>query len=132
MQQDLPQMILRLRSQLGVWRVECENGWTVRELKEHLAQQKHVNLDTIAHTPLSRDGKGQQVFPDDATVGSLGLSHGDMVFLLFDEESRNTMGTIVVAFFAVISFAFVAKHELTSAPGGICCLQCTRRAKRSA
>lgn len=122
-------MLLRIRSQLGVWRVECEDGWTVRELKEHLAQQKHVPMETIVHTPLSRDGKGQEVFPDHATIGSLGLSHGDMVFLLFDEESRNTMGesTWLVAAVPAAAVAFV-----TLLGGEMRRGQCTRRARRSA
>lgn len=85
-------MLLRVRSQLGVWRIECDNSWTVHQFKEHLAAQKHLDVQSVMDTPLSLDSKGQTVLPEEAEIGSLGLSHGDMIFLLFDEQNRNTMG----------------------------------------
>lgn len=92
-------MLLRVRSPLGVWRIECDPSWTIRDLKRHIATTRHLDEGPLVSTPMSRDPKGQQPLADNARLSALNLNTGDMLHLHLNEEDRSRMSKASVLLF---------------------------------
>ncbi|CAM9449225.1 unnamed protein product, partial [Phaeothamnion confervicola] len=78
-------MLMRVRSQVGVWRVtDVVPETTVQELRDRVSKEHNVDLSDNAKQPLTLkpNVKGDQPpLPLEVTLGSLGLQHGDMLHL---------------------------------------------------
>ncbi|CAM9492145.1 unnamed protein product [Discosporangium mesarthrocarpum] len=113
-------MIIRVRTHGGVWRVNnLSPETTIRELRERLSSEHNTDLSDSTQQPLTLrpNPKGEDKgLTLTATLGSLGLSHGDMVHLHLDESMQgmaheeaagpkkiNADGTIVQQSFEDIS-----------------------------
>lgn len=79
-------MLLRVRSNVGTWRVEGVDpaSTTVAQLKARVLAEHHVTPH--ASQVFSLDPGGQRVMPEGATLEALGLRHGDLVHLRIREE----------------------------------------------
>eukprot|EP00953_Heterococcus_sp_UTEX-ZZ885_P009986 5849-Heterococcus_DN1.PRE.4 len=83
-------MLLRVRSQVGQWRLtDVTPGTTVGELRAQLGREHNVDLSDSSTQPLTKtpnpSGK-EPSLPTHASVNSLGLKHGDMLHLRLDES----------------------------------------------
>ncbi|CAM9269390.1 unnamed protein product [Choristocarpus tenellus] len=113
-------MIIRVRTHVGVWRVnDLSSNTTIRELRQRLSIEHNADLSDGRRQPLTLrpNPKGEAAgLPLTATLGSLGLGHGDMVHLHLDESMQgmaheeavgpkkiNADGTIVQQTFEDIS-----------------------------
>ena len=77
-------MIIRVRTQLGTWKVRDVNEEdTIGDLKARVASEHNTNLQERNFT--SQPG-GSIVIPDHLTVSQSGLTNGAQVYLLVDEE----------------------------------------------
>lgn len=86
-------MIIRVRTHAGVWRVnDLTPETTIAELRQRLSMEHNTDLSDGARQPLTLQpnpkGEGAGLLLT-ATLGSLGLSHGDMVHLHLDESIRD-------------------------------------------
>jgi len=82
-------MLLRIRSRVGTERVEVLESDTLVSLKEKVG-----SLFNVSHFSLSRNPNGTDCLQNEhASLQSLRLKHGDMLFLISDEEPIcNTSG----------------------------------------
>jgi nuclear protein localization protein 4 homolog len=80
-----PTMIVRVRSNVGVWRVEgLEPSSTGQDILNGIAQTRpHV----VYEKPLSRDPSGQEPIDMGMTLQSQNLQHGSMIYCRVDPAS---------------------------------------------
>ena len=84
---SLGKMIIRVRTQLGTWKVRDVNAEdTIADLKSRVEKEHNTNLEGRDFT--SQPG-GSIVLPGHLTVSQAGLSNGDQVYLLVDEEQTS-------------------------------------------
>jgi hypothetical protein len=77
-------MIIRVRTQLGTWKVRDVNAEdTMADLKTRVESEHNTSL--LGRDFTSQPG-GSIVIPDHLTVSQAGLGNGDQVYLLVDEE----------------------------------------------
>lgn len=88
-------MLIRLRSRDGLERIQLEDGASVTALMLAIQQQLGVPLEQqrISRDPAlltAKDGAGISLLNDyrEAPLQSLGVSHGDLLFLLYDMERQ--------------------------------------------
>jgi len=76
--------ILRIRTQIGTWRLEdVKPTDTIGHLKARLEDEHRTEF---LDKPISKDPGGKVTLPLTATVASLGLKNGDMIFASVNEE----------------------------------------------
>lgn len=95
LRQTLNPMLIRLRSRDGLERIQLEDGASVTALMLAIQQQLGVPLEQqrISRDPAlltAKDGAGISLLNDyrEAPLQSLGVSHGDLLFLLYDMERQ--------------------------------------------
>jgi len=76
-------MLLRVRTHLGVWKVEVPDDATAADLKRVLVQK--YNPEGGLPQPLTRDPRWQEALDDDAPLAAGGVAHGDMIYLRLEE-----------------------------------------------
>ncbi|KXZ49382.1 hypothetical protein GPECTOR_21g608 [Gonium pectorale] len=87
-------MLLRLRSRDGLERIEVPDNATLSALKSAIHERLAIPLDDmlLSKQPALLTSKEPYSFRDmainDATLKSLGVSHGDMVYLLYSFERQ--------------------------------------------
>lgn len=83
-------MILRIRSQVGQWRVnDVFPEMTIAALRQRIGVEHNVDLSDAYGQPLTlkpNPRKTEPPLPDYATIRSLKLSHGDELHLTLDES----------------------------------------------
>ncbi|OQR86917.1 NPL4-like protein [Achlya hypogyna] len=83
-------MLIRVRSKAGTWRVPDLTGTsTVGDIKAWIASEHAIAVDRQV---ISADVKQANVLSDTATLRSLQVGHGDMLYLEFDGEAISTTG----------------------------------------
>ncbi|CAM9751683.1 unnamed protein product [Chrysoparadoxa australica] len=82
-------MILRVRSQVGQWRVHgVTRETTIAQLREQIGKEHNLDLSDGEAQPLSLKPNAlgdQPALPLGKTLQELGLAHGDMLHLKLDE-----------------------------------------------
>ncbi|KAG2443114.1 hypothetical protein HYH02_009527 [Chlamydomonas schloesseri] len=87
-------MLIRLRSRDGLERIEVEDGASLSALKGAIHARLGIPLDDmhLSKQPALLTSKEPYSFRDmainDASLKSLGVSHGDMVYLLYSFERQ--------------------------------------------
>uniref|UniRef100_A0A383VRV9 MPN domain-containing protein n=1 Tax=Tetradesmus obliquus TaxID=3088 RepID=A0A383VRV9_TETOB len=88
-------MLIRLRSRDGLERIQLEDGASVTAFMLAIQQQLGVPLEQqrISRDPAlltAKDGAGISLLNDyrEAPLQSLGVTHGDLLFLLYDMERQ--------------------------------------------
>jgi nuclear protein localization family protein 4 len=77
-------MIVRVRTQLGTWRLQNVKGTdTIGSLRDRLEEEHKTDL---CGRPLTRDPGGSEPIADHMTVSTAKIGHGDIIFALVDEE----------------------------------------------
>lgn len=72
-------MIIRVRNNLGTWKISLEETSTLDDLKEAIAVNYKLDRESIA---LGKEISVAEPFmPDTASLSSLGINAGDLVFL---------------------------------------------------
>ena len=72
--------VVRVRQNLGVWKLSLDDSVTLlSQLKERIFLEHKIPVESQI---LSRDIEGVQVLePDDATLESIGIEHGTLIYL---------------------------------------------------
>lgn len=74
-------MLLRIRSNVGVWRIEIEDSATLQDVKQTIAQNRpHV----VYEKEFSSDPAGRELLEPNHALTALGLRHGAMVYCRVD------------------------------------------------
>lgn len=77
-------MIIRVRTQLGTWKVRDVNAEdTIGDLKDRVSKEHKTDLQGREFT--SQPG-GSIVIPQHLTISQAGLGNGDQLYLQVDEE----------------------------------------------
>jgi nuclear protein localization protein 4 homolog len=77
-------LTLRIRTQVGVWRLQNVNKTdTLRALRHRIEEEHHTDLKGM---PFISEKNGKVQLLDDLTVQAAGLEHGDMLFAVVDES----------------------------------------------
>lgn len=82
---DNGDLTLRIRTQLGTWRINGvgeEN--TIEKILSNVCLEHNAEL--LPGTPVSRDAKRAEIIKLTDTVGDLGLKNGDIIFVTINEE----------------------------------------------
>lgn len=114
-------MIIRLRSRDGLERITVEDGVGVAGLKQQINKQLSIPLEDML---LSKDPQlltakdapnGISILPDGAALlSSVGVSHGDIVFMLYHFE-RHVEPALQKTLFDKRQFgAHVSIHDITA------------------
>lgn len=75
---------LRIRTQLGVWRVHNLNTKdTLLTVRQRVQSEHKTDLKGL---PFTVDIAGKTSLSDDLTISMAGLSHGDMIYAMVDES----------------------------------------------
>jgi hypothetical protein len=75
-------MIIRIRTQLGTWRLQNVKGTdTISTLKSRIESEHN----TVLKGSLYRDLSANETYDDNLKVGQAGLKNGDMIFVFVDE-----------------------------------------------
>ena len=75
---------LRVRTQLGTWRVaNVSPGDTIRDVRVRIESEHRVDLEG---RPLTADPAGAEVLAEHASVASLGLQNGAMLYCMVNES----------------------------------------------
>lgn len=80
-------MKIRLRTNLGSNRIECQADWTLQQLIEEIISQLNIARNTNVAVSFDLEGSNP-LNPSDAKVSSLGLTDGIQVFLVGKYEKK--------------------------------------------
>ena len=87
-------MLIRVRSNVGVWRVEVDDSATLQGVLDQIAQTRpHVQYEK----PLSADPAGHQLLDPSQLLSTLGLRHGSMVYCRVDPATCADNSAVVAA-----------------------------------
>jgi hypothetical protein len=79
----MPGIVVRVRTQLGTWRVNnIAPSTTFAELRRSVEEEHNVDISGI---PFTADAGGSQVYDDEVTAGEARLSNGHMIYAMVDE-----------------------------------------------
>ena len=78
-------MILRIRDKTGTWRLEFENDITIREVKILILESKGIEP---SKQNISKDFLGDCALSDEQSLSSLGIKHGDLLYLSIIDQSE--------------------------------------------
>jgi nuclear protein localization protein 4 homolog len=77
-------MIIRVRTQLGTWRLkDVQAEETIARLRDRLEREHNTDLQG---RPLTKDPAGSEPLADHITVKSAQLRNGDMVYAMVDDQ----------------------------------------------
>lgn len=82
----MSKILLRVRTQIGTWRINVHTNDTFQNLKNELEKEHQVNLNNILFTS---DPNGKQSYPDHHTIRDANLTNGTMIYLLLNESNGN-------------------------------------------
>jgi hypothetical protein len=83
-------IILRVRTQIGTWRVnDLSSSDTFKHIRSKLEDEHKVKLTNI---PFTIDPSGKQVYDDDMTIQQAKLINGTMIYMQLDESN----GSLIV------------------------------------
>jgi len=77
-------MIIRVRTNVGVWRVEVSPSAFPQDIKNEIGRTRP---NAVYEKPLSFDPKYENPIDASKTIGSQGLCHGSMIYARVDSES---------------------------------------------
>lgn len=91
----MPQILLRVRTQLGIWRLkDVDQRDTIGQLRTRIEREHKTDLQG---KPISLDASGETPLDDRVTVGRLGLNNGDMLYGTVDESKTGVHESTKIA-----------------------------------
>lgn len=80
----MPGIVVRLRTQIGTWRLsDVMPSNTFADMRARFEQEHKVDLNSV---PLTADPAGLKAYRDDQTVAQANLSNGHMIYAMVDME----------------------------------------------
>ena len=110
-------MLLRIRTQVGTWRVGGISAGDTLEAVKHKVELEHRTV-FLPGKPMSRDPAGKDILPFSSTVGSLGLKNGDMIYATVDEEKTGVHEDTTISRFITKDGNIMAKEYAKGSHNG--------------
>jgi len=80
-------MILRIRTQIGTWRVNnLSQNDTFNTIRSKLEEENKINLINI---PFTVDPSGKEIYNNNLTIKQAKLSNGSMIYMQLNEINGN-------------------------------------------